>query len=271
VCSVIFNRAYRIIPLHAQDPYPCDQIPFCSRAPLGAQSCCLVLPRPSAQCVGWAFTYHGGLPHTSPGNPSPVLMLALRRALLCRGDTRVDARPDGRAPEKFIIHMILSLSTRSAGYSPGGPAPAHHSPTSEGTLCTRSKASSVCYRLLSSVPFCVRLHDWRCLSRRVLSPFHASRSRHPMGQGGKAPPRRRHIPPTGLRARCAGPGTAPGRGRPAAAPHPRHHPTTLPHNYLLLTQLDSKQARCARGHPQRRANTRSGTPPPPRNHEEGRK
>lgn len=90
-------------PLHAQDPNPCDQIPFCSRAPLGARSCCLVLPH-----VPWGSAE------------------ALRRTILYRGDTRGGATSHGVAPEDVFIKdldCLLELTCK-----------AHHSLLRRGKL-----------------------------------------------------------------------------------------------------------------------------------------
>lgn len=57
------SRVHRIIPLYTPKPHTCDQIPFCSRAPLGARSCSLVLPRPSLLCRRLNFYV--------PGEPAP--------------------------------------------------------------------------------------------------------------------------------------------------------------------------------------------------------
>lgn len=51
-------------PPYTPKPHTCDQIPFCSRAPMGAQSCCLVLPRPSLLCRRLNFYV--------PGEPAPT-------------------------------------------------------------------------------------------------------------------------------------------------------------------------------------------------------
>lgn len=51
-------------PLYTPKPHTCDQIPFCSRSPLGDRSCCLVLPRPSLLCRRLDFYV--------PGEPAPT-------------------------------------------------------------------------------------------------------------------------------------------------------------------------------------------------------
>ena len=77
-------------PCTPKTPTRGDQIPFCSQSSLEARSCCLVLSQPSAKHE--PFTYHGGLPRTHwPRSLLPWACAALRRAILCRGDTRVDA------------------------------------------------------------------------------------------------------------------------------------------------------------------------------------
>ena len=78
-------RVHRIIPLHAQDPNPCDQVLVFSRAPLGARSC------------------HFALPHVPWGSAE-----ALRRAISYRGDTRGGATSHGVEPDIHFSTDYLS-------------------------------------------------------------------------------------------------------------------------------------------------------------------
>lgn len=104
LCGVVYYgtpppRVHRIIPLHAQDPNPCDQVLVFSRAPLGARSC------------------HFALPHVPWGSAE-----ALRRAISYRGDTRGGATNHEVAPERYSSRIstdYLSSARHTTPYFEG--------------------------------------------------------------------------------------------------------------------------------------------------------
>jgi len=148
---------------------------------LGARSCCLVLPRSSRTYVGLNCYVPWGSAE------------ALRRAILYRGDTRGSATNHEVTPEIFI--KGFRLLTRVPQGTP--------LPTSEGQT-DGYQMFATGFQTVTTSGFTPRR-----LSRQVISPFHASRSR----PGGSTEALVRQGKPHSSRA---------GQGRQPSVPESSH-------------------------------------------------